>query len=135
MQYTTSYMVRKSKIRLTREQLGLSSSQLAHRLGVAQSSVVRLEQSEERGAVTLAALERAAAALDCQLKYRLKPLAKQSKPESYAGLRRSARLEGRKGALSREMSADVLRAANALSPEQRLAQAFELSDFARELQQ
>ncbi len=60
-------------IKAIREGLGMSSEQLAKRLGVKQPSVVALEQSEARGTIELATLRRAAAALDCTLVYALIP--------------------------------------------------------------
>jgi predicted DNA-binding mobile mystery protein A len=60
-------------IKAVREALGMSTSQLAKRLGIKQPSVVSLEQSEARGSIELATLRRAAEALDCQLVYALVP--------------------------------------------------------------
>jgi predicted DNA-binding mobile mystery protein A len=60
-------------IRAIREALGMSSAQLAKRLGVSQPSVVALEQSEAKGTIELATLRRAAEALDCTLVYALLP--------------------------------------------------------------
>jgi predicted DNA-binding mobile mystery protein A len=56
-----------------REALGMSSAQLAKRLGVKQPSVVALEQSEVKGTIELASLQRVAGALDCTLVYALVP--------------------------------------------------------------
>jgi predicted DNA-binding mobile mystery protein A len=60
-------------IRAIREALGMSSAQLAKRLGVRQPSVVALEQSEAKGTIELATLRRVAEALDCTLVYALVP--------------------------------------------------------------
>jgi predicted DNA-binding mobile mystery protein A len=60
-------------IRAIREALGMSTTQLARRLGIAQSNVVTLEQREALGTVTLDSLSRAAIALDCQLVYAIVP--------------------------------------------------------------
>jgi predicted DNA-binding mobile mystery protein A len=60
-------------IRAIREGLGMSSVQLAKRLGVKQPSVVALEQSEARGTIELQTLRRVAEALDCTLVYALVP--------------------------------------------------------------
>jgi predicted DNA-binding mobile mystery protein A len=60
-------------IRALREALGMTTAQLAKRLGVAQPSVVGLEQAEASKAITLKTLERAARALDCTLVYALVP--------------------------------------------------------------
>lgn len=60
-------------IRAIRDALGMTSSQLAERLGVVQSRVPALEQAEARKTVTLASLEKAAHAMDCRLVYALVP--------------------------------------------------------------
>src|ERR1700689_4095382 len=56
-----------------REALGMTTAQLAKRLGVKQPSVVALEQSEAKGTIELATLRRVAEALDCTLVYALVP--------------------------------------------------------------
>jgi len=60
-------------IRAIREALGMSTAQLAKRLGIRQPSVVGLERSEERGTIEVATLRRVAEALDCTLVYALVP--------------------------------------------------------------
>ena len=60
-------------IKAVREGLGMSSQQLAKRLGVRQPSVVALEQSEAKSTIELATLRRVAEALDCTLVYALVP--------------------------------------------------------------
>jgi predicted DNA-binding mobile mystery protein A len=60
-------------IRAIREALGMSTAQLAKRLGIRQPSIVDLERSEERGSIELATLRRVAEALDCHLVYALVP--------------------------------------------------------------
>ena len=60
-------------IRAIREALGMSTAQLAKRLGVRQPSVVGLERSEEKGTIEVATLRRAAEALGCTLVYALVP--------------------------------------------------------------
>jgi predicted DNA-binding mobile mystery protein A len=60
-------------IKAIRESLGMSTAQLAARLGVRQPSVVDLERSEAGERITLASLKRAAEALDCTLVYALAP--------------------------------------------------------------
>ena len=60
-------------IKAIREALGMTTAQLADRMGVKQPSIVSLEQSEEKGTIELATLRRAAEALDCRLVYALVP--------------------------------------------------------------
>jgi predicted DNA-binding mobile mystery protein A len=60
-------------IRAIREALGMSTAQLAKRLGVRQPSIIDLERSEEKGSIELATLRRVAEALDCTLVYALVP--------------------------------------------------------------
>lgn len=56
-----------------REALGMTTAQLAKRIGVKQPSVVAIEQSEAQGTIELATLRRAAEALNCTLVYALVP--------------------------------------------------------------
>ncbi|MCU7837962.1 MAG: mobile mystery protein A [Candidatus Thiodiazotropha sp. (ex Troendleina suluensis)] len=63
----------KGWVKAIREALGMTTSQLARRLGVAQSRAVTIEQAEAKGAITLGTLEKAAQALDCRLVYVLVP--------------------------------------------------------------
>src|SRR5271168_3703723 len=56
-----------------REALGMTTGQLAKRLGIRQPSVVAIEQSELKGTIELATLRRVAEALDCTLVYALVP--------------------------------------------------------------
>jgi len=60
-------------VKAIREALGISSAQLAKRLGVKQPSIIAMEQSEVKGTIALATLQRVAAALDCTLVYALVP--------------------------------------------------------------
>lgn len=60
-------------IRAIRDALGMSTTELASRMGVTQSSVVDIERSELRGGIKLDTLRRAAAALDCEFVYFLVP--------------------------------------------------------------
>ena len=60
-------------IKAIREGLGMSTEQLAKRLGIRQPSVVAMEQSEAKGTIELATLRRVAEALDCTLVYALVP--------------------------------------------------------------
>lgn len=60
-------------IKAIREGLGMAATHLAARLGVATSTVTRLESSEADDTITLGSLRRAAEALDCELHYALVP--------------------------------------------------------------
>ncbi len=63
----------KGWLRAVRDALGMTTAQLARRLGVSQPRIVELEQSEVSGSVTLNTLQRAAEALGCRLVYALVP--------------------------------------------------------------
>lgn len=81
-------------IKAIRESLGMSTAQLAKRMGVRQPSIIDLEQSEEKGSIQLATLRRAAEALDCSLVYALvpnKPLETTIRERARAFLRRRRR--------------------------------------------
>ncbi len=58
-------------IKAVRKALGMTTAQLAKRLGVKQPSVIAMEQSEAKGTIELATLRRVAEALDCTLVYAL----------------------------------------------------------------
>ena len=60
-------------IRAIREALGMTTGQLAERLGVKQPRAVELERGEADGKITVQSLERAAEALGCRLVYVLVP--------------------------------------------------------------
>ena len=60
-------------VKAIREALGMTTRQLARRIGVVQSRVVDIEKAEVTGSITLESLERAAHALDCELVYALLP--------------------------------------------------------------
>ena len=63
----------KGWLRAIRDAIGMTTAQMATRLGVSQPRIIALEQDEARGAVTLDTLNRAAQALDCTLVYALVP--------------------------------------------------------------
>lgn len=63
----------KGWVRAIRQALGMTTAQMAKRMGVSQPRIVELEQSETKRTVTLKSLERAAQALDCSLVYALVP--------------------------------------------------------------
>ena len=60
-------------IREIRDALGMSSTDLAARLGVGQSTVSELEHSEAHDTIKLGSLRRVADGLDCDLFYFLAP--------------------------------------------------------------
>lgn len=60
-------------IRTIREALGMSAVALGRRLGILNSSVLKLEQAEADDSITLGTLRKVAAALDCELQYALVP--------------------------------------------------------------
>jgi predicted DNA-binding mobile mystery protein A len=60
-------------IREIRNALGMSSTDLAARLGISQSTVSELERSEVHDSIKLGSLRRVADALDCDLFYFLAP--------------------------------------------------------------
>jgi predicted DNA-binding mobile mystery protein A len=56
-----------------RKSLGMTTAQMARRIGIAQQSASRLEQNEADGSITLKSLQKAAASLNCRLVYALIP--------------------------------------------------------------
>ena len=79
----------------------MTTAQLARRMGIAQSSVVLLEQSEALGRIRLDTLQRAASALDCRIVYALVP----NQPlESLVESRRRELAEHQLAAVERSMS-------------------------------
>lgn len=63
----------KGWVRAIRDALGMTSRQLAKRMGLSQPTIVALEKSESADTVTLKSLRQAADALDCELVYALVP--------------------------------------------------------------
>lgn len=60
-------------LRAIRKALGMSTAQLAGRLGVAQQAIVNFERNEAAGKITLQSLQRVAQALDCRVVYAVVP--------------------------------------------------------------
>ena len=56
-------------VRAIREALGMTTAELGQRMGLTQSRVSQIERSEELGSIHLDTLERAAQALNCQVRY------------------------------------------------------------------
>ena len=65
----------KGWIRALRDALGMSSADLARRMGISQQRVPAIERGEQDMTIKLATLMRAANALDCELVYALVPRA------------------------------------------------------------
>lgn len=63
----------KGWLRAIRDAIGMTTAQMAARLGVSQPRIVNLERDEVRGVLSLETLSRAAQALDCTLIYALVP--------------------------------------------------------------
>jgi len=63
----------KGWVRALRDALGMTTQQLAQRMGVSQSRIPELEQAEVSGGITLKSLERAAEAMGCRVVYALVP--------------------------------------------------------------
>lgn len=57
-----------------REAIGMPQHKAAERASVTRQSYAQLEASEERGAISIESLRRAAAALDCELVYFIVPV-------------------------------------------------------------
>ncbi|MBS0220366.1 MAG: mobile mystery protein A [Proteobacteria bacterium] len=64
----------KGWLRAVRDALGMTTAQLARRIGVTQPRIVELEKAEVSGTVTLNSLQRAAEALGCRVVYALVPI-------------------------------------------------------------
>jgi predicted DNA-binding mobile mystery protein A len=74
-------------LRAIREALGMTTAQLASRLGVAQQTIAKFESNEAAGKITLQSLERVAKALGGHVTYALvpdKPLAEMQKARALA---------------------------------------------------
>jgi len=63
----------KGWVRAVRDALGMTTGQLAQRIGVSQSRIPELEHAEANGNITLKSLERAAEALGCRVVYAIVP--------------------------------------------------------------
>jgi predicted DNA-binding mobile mystery protein A len=63
----------KDWIRAIRDALGMSSTELATRIGMSQQSVSQMERGEQRNTITMETLRRAANALAFDLVYVLEP--------------------------------------------------------------
>jgi predicted DNA-binding mobile mystery protein A len=63
----------KGWLRAVRDALGMTTAQLARRMGVTQPRIIELEKAEVSGGVSLHSLQRAAEALGCRVVYALVP--------------------------------------------------------------
>ncbi len=73
-------------LRAVREAIGARQDAIAKRMSVQRQSYARLETTEARGAISLSTLQKAAAAMDCDVVYYLVPRAGVA--ETYAELAR-----------------------------------------------
>jgi predicted DNA-binding mobile mystery protein A len=64
---------RRGWLRAIREALGVTTRQMAQRLGIGQTAYVKAEANEATEAISLKQLRRIAAALDCELVYAIVP--------------------------------------------------------------
>ena len=60
-------------LRAARDAVGLSQEVVARKLGVKRQSYAQFERAEERGSISLTSLQRAAAAMDCEVVYFIVP--------------------------------------------------------------
>lgn len=109
-----------------RTALGLSTTQIAARLGVHQSTFVRLEQSEARGAASLSTLKNAANALGFDLHYEFVPHAELQAPKG-------RRTRVRPSAVASELDAREITYARQQSPMERILRSCEITDTVRVL--
>jgi predicted DNA-binding mobile mystery protein A len=68
-------------LRRVRHVLGVPLAEVARELGVNRSVVLRLEQSEERGTISMNSMERAASAMGCKFVYAIVPLGEKTLEE------------------------------------------------------
>jgi transcriptional regulator with XRE-family HTH domain len=127
-----SAKARLPSIKELRRHAGLSSSQLAHLLGVTQSTALRFEQAELRGAITIKSLEKIAQALGCSFSYEFSAPPKRRRSRgTYSGLRRGSRTKVTRRTRSVNDTSEQrnLLLARALAPSARILQACALADL------
>ncbi len=66
---STKPIPRSGWIKVMRQALGMTSYQLANRMGVSQPAVIAFEKSEQEGNITLETLRKASEAMNCRLVY------------------------------------------------------------------
>ncbi len=86
-------------VKAIRGALGMKATQLAARLGTEHSAILRFEQREAQGKVTLETLEKLAEAMNCQFIYAIVP------KEPYSGL--ESILDERAHALAKKLVSKV----------------------------
>jgi len=86
-------------LRTARRELGITSPEIARRMGKSRPEVFRMEHAEERGRITLRSLRRAAEALGCDLVYGLS--AKEGTLAAMAAGREAAQEQRRAETLER----------------------------------
>lgn len=60
-------------VRATRDALGMSAAELAHRVGLSKARISQIERAERERSLTLHTLDRVAAGLGCRVEYVLVP--------------------------------------------------------------
>lgn len=79
-------------IRAIRDALGMTTSELAARMGLSQPAVSQIEKSEQHDSIRLSTLRRTADALDCNLVYMLVPRSSLDEAAMEQARRKAARL-------------------------------------------
>lgn len=86
-------------LKAIRGALGITSRQLGSRVGVSHQVIVRLEDSESKGTVTIGSLDRTARAMGCRFIYAIVP---ESQYESLEAI-----IDDRARAVARDLAKDV----------------------------
>lgn len=122
-----------NQILKARSKRHLSTTELARRLGISQSSALRLEQSEQKGKITIDSLMRVAEALGYKLEYRFVSTLNDKIRRTKGVVRK--RLSGKRTSskLSQSLKSASFTEALTLSPLERLSRACQLSDLGLEL--
>ena len=117
-----------------RKDLKLSTSELAIKLGVSQSTVVRLEDSEAKGTISINSLNKLCEALGCKLEISFK-IRKDKSSKDYHGMKRTkASKVKRQSSISDAMKQEEEKLSRSLSDEERILRCLSLSDLANCLQ-
>ena len=114
-------------LRAVRESLGLSTRQLAARLGITQRTLQSMEEGEVEGTVTLRSLKKVARAMSCRLVYAVVPDAPNASLEDIVAPQATAFAEGLTGPIQHTMALEDQAVGEAESD----AQTRELADEAR----